>query len=220
VSSSDASTHHKPVLLGLTGDIASGKSTVTKLLEKRGAAVIDSDLLVRELYSNHEFAQQVAQLFPNEYILLDDGRIDRATLGGVVFKDTGALKILEALVHPRVERLRADKIARLSTQGVRVVVLEAVKLVESGQAKICDAVWWIRARSETQFERLVNDRGMSEIEAIARLRNQPVPEEKARMLQELGVPIIIIHNDSTLEDLETNIEAAWQELRALFEMHG
>mgnify|MGYP002778484606 CR=1 FL=1 len=210
MSSSDASTHISPFLLGLTGDIASGKSTVAKLLQKRGAAVIDADHLVRELYSDPNFAQQIQALFPETDVLTANGGIDRALLGGVVFGDEGKLRVLEALVHPQVEALRAQKIQQLSTHNV--VVLEAVKLVESGQANICHALWWIRSRPDTQFARLVSERGLSEIEAIARLRNQPPPEIKARLMQELCIPITMIHNDGTLEDLETNVQAAWEAL--------
>jgi dephospho-CoA kinase len=207
-------------LLGLTGDIAAGKSTVAQLLQKRGAVLLDADALVRELYSDREFAARVAALFQDAprvlgnhgSLLSADGSIDRRVLGSIVFVDPAALRKLEALVHPAVMELRDRKIAALALQkeAPRVVVLEAVKLVESGHAEKCDALWWIQASLETQMHRLVHDRGMDEGAARARLLNQPEAKIKLELLQEK--PFTIIGNDGNRQQLEEAVEAAWNAL--------
>jgi dephospho-CoA kinase len=200
------------ILLGLTGDIAAGKSTVAQLLQKRGAALIDSDALVHELYSDRAFAAQVAALFPDAAIQNENGGIDRAQLAQRVFGDAAALRQLEVLVHPAVAALREKKIEafRAHPSQPPVCVLEAVKLVESGQHQICDVVWWIRAQPETQMQRLTERRALSEEAARARLANQPDPIAKCSLIG--NVPLVVIWNDRSLEDLEVNVAAAWETL--------
>ncbi|HEX8551111.1 MAG TPA: dephospho-CoA kinase [Abditibacteriaceae bacterium] len=200
------------ILLGLTGDIAAGKSTVARLLEKRGAAVIDSDTLVHELYADREFASHVVALFGDEKLQTPEGAINRAVLGARVFEDARALRQLELLVHPAVAALREKKLTALREQAEPppVAVLEAVKLVESGQHIGCDCVWWIRAQPETQLARLMHDRALPEDAAKARLANQPDPIAKCKLLG--TVPLVVIYNDRSLEDLEVNVAAAWETL--------
>jgi dephospho-CoA kinase len=200
------------LLLGLTGDIAAGKSTVARLLTKRGAAHIDADALVHELYADSTFATQVAALFSDAAIQTPQGGIDRVALAQRVFGDAAALRRLEVLVHPAVAALRDRKIAALrdGASPPSVCVLEAVKLVESGQHQICDVVWWIRAQPETQVQRLTVQRSMSEEAARARLAHQP--DAVAKCSQIGTMPLVVIWNDGSLEDLETNVTAAWETL--------
>ena len=208
-------------LLGLTGDIAAGKSSVARLLQERGAAHIDADDLVRELYSSREFSQRVADALQNSPRVLtkenapllgENGVIDRKALAALVFFDPAALRKLEALVHPAVLELRDQKIAQLAAQpnAPRVAVLEAVKLVESGHAEKCDALWWIQASPETQLRRLMQHRGLDKNAARARLLNQPEAKIKLELLQR--VPFTIIGNDGDFAQLEEAVEAAWQAL--------
>lgn len=241
------------LLLGLTGDIACGKSSVASLLANRGAVLLDADLLVRELYADRDFARRVASLFdsdladsdlpdlepasppdapPHEYscevktdiqlekrapevqaqsrFLLPDGTIDRAALGRVVFDDAQALQRLETLVHPAVAQLRDRKIKALqsSQSPPRAIVLEAVKLIESGQARVCDCVWWIVCDREIQRQRLMTKRGMSESEARARLAQQPDREAKRRLLGD--TPCVLIENNAGLSELEPVVEREWR----------
>lgn len=201
------------ILLGLTGDIACGKSTVARMLQARGAHLIDSDLLVRELYANPYFARRVAALFADRVLekplLTAEGAVDRTALGAFVFSNPDALLQLEALVHPAVAALRARKIAMLRTGGAPpAVVLEAVKLIESGQAAICDVVWWITCDKAVQMQRLVRDRGLDEAAAAARLAQQPSAEQKRALLGD--VPLVEIANNSSLRDLEARVNEEWR----------
>jgi dephospho-CoA kinase len=209
-------------LLGLTGDIAAGKSTVAHLLERRGACVLDADKLVHELYGDIAFSGRVAQLFDGQFwdaqagqvrpLLAPDGTIDRAALGALVFRDERALRRLESLVHPEVATLRARKLSEMRAREPQPVgaVIEAVKLIESGQHQECDEVWWIRASLETQMRRLMEDRHMDEATARARLANQPDAAVKRRMCG--SIPLIELANDGSMAELEALIEREWLRL--------
>lgn len=200
-------------LLGLTGNIACGKSTVASLLRDRGAAVIDADLLVHELYSTTDFAAQVAALF-GDSVVNSLGMIDRPALGKIVFGDAGALRRLELLVHPAVAALREKKLDELAArrEPPQIVVLEAVKLLESGQGRDCFAVWCVRCSPETQRQRLQEIRGLSAQEAQKRLDSQPSYEAKLVLAQEQDVPLVFIENDGTPDELEERVTALWSEL--------
>jgi dephospho-CoA kinase len=209
-------------LLGLTGDIAAGKSTIATLLEARGAAVLDADKLVHELYGDPEFAPRVAEIFEGHFwdsganqvrsLLTPEGVIDRAALGALVFRDAQALRRLEAVVHPAVAALRASKLDALRARVPRpaAVVIEAVKLIESGQHRDCDVVWWIRVSRETQMRRLMEQRGLGEMSASARLASQPEASTKRQMAG--TVPLVEIPNDGSLAELEALVEREWQQL--------
>lgn len=221
-------------LLGLTGDIAAGKSTVARLLQERGVAHLDADDLVRELYSDREFSARVADALKdaprpaparvlandNAPLLNENGVIDRKALAALVFFDAAALRRLEALVHPAVLKLRDQKIAQLAAQkdAPRVAVLEAVKLVESGHAEKCDALWWIQASPETQLRRLMTHRGLDENAARARLLNQPEAKIKLELLQR--APFTIIGNDGDLVQLECAVAAAWKAVTTRMNAEG
>jgi dephospho-CoA kinase len=212
------------IRLGLTGDIACGKSTVARLLEEQGATLIDSDLLVRELYHRPEFAQRVAELFRGrgeEHVLLQaDGSVDRAVLGQLVFNDAAALRQLEALVHPAVAALREEKVKTLqaSSTAPPAVVFEAVKLIESGQARGCDVVWCVTCEPDVQLSRLMTQRGLSQEAARARLANQPGVAQKRAMLG--PVPLVLIPNDGSLEALRASVEQAWSLMRESVEFRN
>jgi len=209
-------------LLGLTGDIACGKSSVARLLQEKGAAHIDADQLVHELYSDPAFAQTVASLLTPRFekesgmavpsLLRPDGSVNRAVLGPLVFADAGALRLLEALVHPEVASRREAKLRELASSASPppAVVLEAVKLIESGQARGCDEVWCVMCQPEVQRERLMEARGLSSEEAQARVDAQPSFNSKMEMLS--GAPLALIHNNGTREQLAAQVDAAWKRL--------
>lgn len=198
-------------ILGLTGDIACGKSTVARILNGRfGVVHLDSDRLVRELYARKEFAAQLAARFGD--VLNDAGEIDRPKLGALVFSDAQKLRELEAFVHPAVAALRREKLDELAAAGEEFVVVEAVKLLEAGQGSDCDEIWCVVASPAVQTRRLIEIRGFSAEEAQIRLDNQPSRERKMELAG--NVPLVFIENNGTLEELETMVEEKWREFQS------
>ena len=166
-------------LIGLTGNIATGKSTVAQMLEELGTTVIDADALVHELERKGTpvYSDIVAAFGPG--ILDQVGEIDRKALGAIVFVDPAQLRKLESIVHPAV---LLESVRRITEAATPVVVYEAIKLIEAGRAEMCDALWEVTARSEVQLQRLMRDRHMSEDEARQRVlrhdrRRQPGPPD-------------------------------------------
>ncbi len=196
-------------ILGLTGDIASGKSTVGRLLGERGAAHLDADLQVRELYADGEFAAQLAARFGD--IRGESGAVDRAKLAPFVFDNPEKLRELESLVHPAVAQLRARQIAELARQGREVVVVEAVKLLESGQGAGCDALWCVFAAPDVQLARLMKNRGLSEADARARLSNQPSRADKEKLAG--CAPLTWIDNSGSPAELERTVAREWKRFK-------
>ena len=198
-------------ILGLTGDIACGKSTVAKMLAEKGAATLDSDLLVRELYADPGFSARVQALF-EESIVDEKQGVDRAKLGPLVFQNARKLRELEALVHPAVASLRAEKLRLLAAAGQKVVVVEAVKLLESGQGSACDAVWCIVCSPEVQIERLMTRRGLSEAEAQARLQHQPSRAQKQMWAGQ--TPLVWLENNGSWDELCALVAQKWTQFLA------
>ena len=210
-------------LLGLTGDIACGKSHVAQLLKERGAAHLDADHLVHELYADADFARRVVELFVPHFggnvvetvqtLLDENGAVNRVALGQLAFGDARAMRRLEALVHPAVAALRVLKLEMLrrAPNPPEFVVLEAVKLIESGQAADCEQVWCVACSPETQLRRLMEARGLDENAARARLASQPDPQ--ARRAAWGNLPLVMISNDGTLAQLEAQVDAAWARLQ-------
>jgi dephospho-CoA kinase len=191
-------------IIGLTGNIATGKSTVAKMLRELGAEVIDADALVHELYQpNTKVTRRVAELFGAE-VLLPDGGVNRQKLGAVVFNDKERMKALESVVHPAVAALRNEKINQATKP---VVVLEAVKLFETGQHQQCHQFWVVTASESAQLQRLMKQRGLSKEQARSRLAVQPPLEEK------LKIADVVIDNSGTLDDLRRQVEAAWESVK-------
>ena len=149
----------RSTLIGVTGPIGCGKSTITGWLAEGGAVVIDADVVAREVVEpGSPTLARVADRFGRE--LVDaDGALDRAALGRIVFADPEALADLEAIVHPAVRPLVLRRIAEASTAAAAVVVIEAIKLVEGGLADLCDEVWLVTCDPAIQRDRLA-DRGL------------------------------------------------------------
>ena len=164
-----------PFVIGLTGPIASGKSTVAEMLRQRGADVIDADRVYRSLLTTgSELWRRVVERF-GPAIVRSDGEIDRAALAQMVFADPEALVDLDRITHPAVV---ADIRTRIARSIAPLVVLEAVKLVQSGLASDVDALWFITADPETRLGRLMARSVMDEATARARIAAAPdtVPE--------------------------------------------
>jgi dephospho-CoA kinase len=189
-------------LIGLTGGIGSGKSTVSALLAARGAVVIDADRIAREVVEpgTPGLAAVVEAFGPG--VVRADGSLDRPALAAVVFADPEARKRLDGIVHPLV-RARSVEIASAVPEGA-VVVHDVPLLVETGQAGSYDLVLVVRADVEVRVRRLVQ-RGLSEEDARARIAAQATDEQRA------AVADVVLDNDGTQEDLTAQVDRFWAE---------
>ena len=192
--------------VGLTGGVASGKSTVSAILAELGAVVIDADLLAREVVApGTEGLAAVVEAF-GKGVLAPDGSLDRPALGAIVFGDEDKRRTLEAIIHPRV-RARGRELEAAAPPGA-VVVHDIPLLVESGQPKSFDAVVVVDVPVETQVERMVDLRGMTREDAEARIRAQATREQR------LAAATYVIDNTGTLEDLRARVTEVFEELSA------
>ena len=189
-------------LLGLTGNIACGKSSVGRMLADRyGADYVDADRLVHQLYAaGTPETQAIAERFGLD-LLTADGTIDRRRLGDRVLGDPAALRELEAILNPGVRQAIESRIAT-STAGV--VVLDAIRLIEAGLAERCDAVWVVVCDPQAQVERLQQSRGFTPEQAALRVASQGAQEDKARHAT------MVIRNEGSIDDLSRAVDEAWQ----------
>ncbi len=189
-----------PYIIGLTGNIACGKSTVRGMIAEHGAATLDADALVHDLYMPGDpVYRAVVEAFGAE-ILGMDAEIDRRALGRKVFGDPAALARLEGLTHPAVIERTWAWVARQTTP---VVVVDAVKLIEAGIADGCDAVWVVTCPLEEERRRLMTRPGMSAAEADRRLAAQaPEAAKVARAA-------VVIENGGTMDATRAQIDRAW-----------
>jgi dephospho-CoA kinase len=193
-------------VIGLTGNIATGKSVVSKMLKRLGARAIDADGLAHELMEKDTPVwQAVVQEF-GPGILCRDGSINRKKLGSIVFADEAALRRLEALVHPAVIACTQELI---ESSQEPVVVVEAIKLIEAGMEKTCDALWVTTCRQEQQLARLVRQRGLTEEEARQRIEAQPRQEAK------LALADVIIDNSGGLDETWQQVKREWERIADL-----
>lgn len=194
------------LLVGLTGGIGSGKSTVARMLEERGAVVFDADVLAREAVEpgrpGHDAV--VERFGPN--VLLPGGWLDREALASIVFADPAARRDLEAIVHPEVRRLFAEGCERYEGTDA-VVVFSAPLLVETGMHTAFDVLVVVSAPVEQQVERLLRERGMAEAAIRVRIGAQLPLEEKT------AVADVIVDNDGSLDELQGRVDRLWTELR-------
>jgi dephospho-CoA kinase len=193
------------LLVGLTGGIGSGKSTVASMLAERGAVVMDADVLARDAIApgTPGFAR-VVELF-GEDVLSPTGELDRARIAEVVFHDQEMRRALEAIVHPEVARRVAETVGEHGGTD-HVVVLDSPLLIESGAYEGCDVVIVVRVSEGTQLTHLL-ERGMDEADARARIAAQLPTQEKAALAD------VVLDNEGTLDDLAVEVERAWAELR-------
>jgi|GEM_PF-98806 len=197
-------TDRRRIVLGITGNIASGKSTVVSFLkEHHGAHHIDSDLVYRDLVQpGMPLLDRLAEHF-GEAIIAPDGSLDRKALGAIVFSDPEKLAELDHLTHPAVIAESNRRVAEI-TEGV--VIIDAVKLIESGHAAVCDEVWLVTIPEELQVSRLMQRNSLSEVEARKRISAQPPLGPK------IGQSDRIIENSGTLEQLRATVDAAWYKM--------
>lgn len=203
----------RPPVLGITGNIATGKSLVSGWLAERGATVIDSDRVVHDLYRpGQPVAKQVADRFGAG--LIGPRGVERSKLGALVFGDPRALADLEAIVHPAVFEVVGAVIAKAPPGSPHV--LEAIKLVEGQNVRLLDALWVLDSSHEQQAERLSCSRNLSAEEAAIRIGSQSPAAEKLELFRRRrpGVPARIIPNQGTLAMLELCIGRAWDRFLA------
>jgi dephospho-CoA kinase len=193
------------LLVGLTGGIGSGKSTVARMLEARGAVVFDADALAREAVEPGSPGHDAVVERFGANVLLPGGELDREALASIVFADAAARRDLEAIVHPEVRRLFAEG-CEAHRDTDRIVVFSAPLLVESGMHTAFEVLVLVSAPAETQVERLLRDRAMREDQIRARIAAQAPLEEKA------AVADVIVDNEGRLEELEQQVDRLWDEL--------
>lgn len=190
-------------VIGLTGNIATGKSVVRRMLEHLGAYTIDADSLShRAIAKGAPGYQPVINLF-GKWILGRDGEIDRTKLASLVFRDSQALDQLEDIVHPLVGQA-ADIFIRRATQ--KVVVIEAIKLLESDLKTSCNSIWVTYAPEEVQVERLMRKRGMTRDQALERIHAQSPQSEK------VAAAGVVIRNTGSYDDLWKQVTEAWKQV--------
>lgn len=194
------------LLVGLTGNIGSGKSTVARLLSERGATIIDSDVLARRVVEKGTGAYREITRRWGENVLTPDGVLDRAALRRQVFKDESQLEELNRIIHPEVMRLRDRLVAEARQRGDRIVVCDIPLLFERHLADEFDRIILVDAPRPMRLERLVRERGMSETEAMDIIVAQ-MPAELKRARAD-----IVIDNTDTITALQERVADAWNTL--------
>lgn len=193
--------------IGLTGNIASGKSTVAAVWRRLGAAVVDADVLARAaIEPGTPGLRRVVETFGKE-VLAPDGSLDRARMRRLVFDDERARRQLESIIHPEVSRLRALAEADAAGAGASVVVHDIPLLYETGLAAEFDAVVVVDAPEAERIRRLVELRDLPPAEAVAMVRAQLPAQQKIDQAD------LVLHNDDTIEELERKAAEAWHELK-------
>ncbi|MBX5445057.1 dephospho-CoA kinase [Sphaerobacter sp.] len=195
----------KPYVIGVTGNIACGKSLVLETLAGLGADTIDADRVAHEVMApGTPTAERIIAAFGEE-IRGQDGGIDRRALGAIVFRDPDKLALLDSLAHPPTVAAIRDRVA---ASTAAVVAIDAIKLFEAGVADDCDEVWVVTCTPEQQVERLMRRNGFDREEALRRIQAQPPQEEKVRRADR------VIDNSGTVEATIAQVEAAWNALPA------
>ncbi len=192
-----------PRIIGITGNIACGKTAVGHMLLELGAErYIDADAVVHKLYqSGQAIAVKVAETF-GPGVVAANGDIDRKALGTIVFQDTEAMRSLEAIVHPAVGQALANELAGVSPTGI--VIIDAVKLLEGGSGKLCQSKWMVICPQELEYERLITRNNLNPEEAWARIKAQPLVDEKLSLVDE------VIDNSGSLDETRRQVVAAYE----------
>ncbi|MFF2849335.1 dephospho-CoA kinase [Streptomyces sp. NPDC058001] len=192
--------------VGLTGGIGAGKSEVSRLLVERGAVLIDSDRIAREVVApGTPGLATIVETFGEE-VLAEDGSLDRPALGAIVFTDADKLTTLNSIVHPLVGARSAELEAAAPEDAV--VVFDVPLLAENGLSGLYDLVIVVDVDPATQLDRLTRLRGMTEEDARARMAAQATRDKR------LAVADIVIDNDVSLPELETRVREVWEDLAA------
>jgi dephospho-CoA kinase len=196
------------IVIGLTGGIASGKSTVAQMLSEMGAVVIDADKVGHEVFRPHTEAWRKVVAAFGKGILGPKEEIDRSKLAQLVFDDPRALKRLNSIMHPLMHEIVRQEIEGLRRKGVEVVVLEATLLIEAKWTDLVDRVWVTITPEADVVDRLVSRKGFMEQQARARIKSQTPIARRAKKAD------VVIENDSDVNTLKKRVEVLWQQLRS------
>jgi len=193
-------------VIGLTGGIGSGKSTVSQFLAELGAVILDADEVGHKAFKpNTEIWREVVAAFGRQ-ILTPSGDIDRKKLGKIVFGNPEFLSQLNQIMHPRMYDIVKAQIEGYRQQRVDVVVLEAPLLLEAGWTSLVDEVWVTVASEPTVLKRLEERAGLSKQESLARIHSQLSPEERIKHAD------VVINNDGSLDELKMKVKELWERL--------
>lgn len=193
-------------IIGLTGGIGSGKSTVAQFLAELGAVIVDLDKVGHEvLKSGGVVRERIVSEF-GKNILTGSGDIDRTRLGGIVFNDFEALSRLNKIMHPVIDNIINARIEEYRREGVEVVVLEAAALLDADRASQVDEIWVTVAPEAVVLKRLAERTGYSEEESKARIRSQMPGEKRIRQAD------LVIDTDCSLDELKARVATEWQKL--------
>ena len=193
-------------VIGLTGGIGSGKSTVSQLLAELGAVILNADEVGHEAFKpDTEIWRKVVAAFGRQ-IVTPNGNIDRKKLGNIVFGNPESLSQLNQIMHPRMYALVKAQLEEYRRQGTRVVVLEAPLLLEADWTSLVDEVWVTTAPQATVLKRLKERSGMSQAESLTRIHSQLSSAERARHAD------VVINTDCDLDELKSKVTELWQRL--------
>jgi len=192
-------------VIGLTGGIGSGKSTVAQFMAELGAVILNADKIGHEaLKPDTEIWREVVAAFGRQ-ILAPDGNIDRKKLGEIVFDNAESRARLNQIMHPRMYDMVKAQLEEYRRQGMRVVVLEAPLLLEAGWTALVDEVWITTASETTVLKRLEERTGLSPAESLARIRSQLPAAERVRHAD------VVINTDCDMDELKAQVKELWQE---------
>jgi dephospho-CoA kinase len=193
-------------VIGFTGGIGSGKSTVSQFMAELGAVILNTDEVGYEAFKpDTELWRQVVAAFGRQ-IVTPDGNIDRKKLGNIVFGNAESLSRLNQMMHPRMYDMVKAQLEEYRRQGTRVVVLEAPLLLEAGWTPLVDEVWVTTASESTVLKRLEERAGLSRAESLARIRSQLPSAERVRHAD------VVINTDCDLDEVKVKVKELWQRL--------
>ncbi len=193
-------------VIGLTGGIGSGKSTVSQFLAELDAVILNADAVGPEAFKpDTEIWHKVVAAF-GQQILTPTGNIDRKKLGEIVFGNPESLSRLNQIMHPRMYDMVKAQLEEYRQQGTRVVVLEAPLLLEAGWTPLVDEIWVTTAPKATVLKRLKERSGMSQTESLTRIRSQLSPGERVKHAD------VVINTDCSLDELKVKVKELWQKL--------
>ncbi len=196
------------LVIGVTGNLGTGKTTVSQMLGELGARHVEADEVGHELLRQDKGARKRIVAAFGQSILNSSGEIDRDKLAGLVFDDKDALARLNRITHPRILHLVKNKIEEYRKAGAGVVVVEAALLIEAGWRSQVDQLWVTTAPEATIVARLTKSRGMSEEQIVDRLRAQMPQEDKVRQAD------VVINTDCPMEQLRARVNELWSKLPA------
>ena len=193
-------------VIGLTGGIGSGKSTVSQFLMELGAVIIDADKVGHEAFLPDTPAWRDVTAAFGQDIIAPSGEIDRKKLGEIVFNDPESLSRLNRIMHPRMYDIMQARIEEYREQGVAVVVVEAAILIEANWQSLVDEIWVTVTPEDTVIKRLKEQRGLDEEQTRARIRSQLANDERMKYAD------VLINNNGDLDEIGAEVKALWDKL--------